>query len=79
MILRGITCEQPRSSLDEVKRELERRTGVGVCTLTVCKALREAGIVTLSCRSGERSAVHGTGPLPVRIWKLADERTAAAP
>ena len=43
-VLRLITQEQPRSSLDEVTRELFRRTGVKVSTVTVRKALREAGI-----------------------------------
>ena len=45
--LRAITQEQPRSSLDEVTRELFRRAGVKVSTVTVRKALREAGIERL--------------------------------
>ncbi|EXI71574.1 MAG: Transposase [Candidatus Accumulibacter sp. SK-11] len=62
-VLRAITCEQPRSSLDEVKRELERRTGVVVCTVTVRRALREAGIERLKPqrRAGERAVAQGTG------------------
>ena len=43
-VLRTIIREQPRSSLDEVTRELFRRAGVKVSTVTVRKALREAGI-----------------------------------
>src|SRR5207237_1050418 len=43
-VLRAITREQPRSSLDEVTRELFRRAGVKVSTVTVRKVLREAGI-----------------------------------
>ncbi len=64
-VLRAITREQPRSSLDEVTRELQRRTGVGVCTATVRKALREAGIERIKPlrRPSERAAVHGGGPL----------------
>ncbi len=46
-VLRAITREQPRSSLDEVTRELFRRSGVKVSTVTVRKALREAGIERL--------------------------------
>jgi transposase len=45
--LRTIIQEQPRSSLDEVTRELFRRAGVKVSTVTVRKALRDAGIERL--------------------------------
>lgn len=63
-VLRLITHEQPRSSLDEVTRELFRRTGVKVSTVTARKALREAGIerVRPLRRAGERAAVQGTAP-----------------
>jgi len=63
-VLRAITQEQPRSSLGEVARELLRRTGVKACTVTVCKALREAGIERLKPvrRVGERAAVQGAAP-----------------
>ena len=67
-VLRAITQEQPRSSLDEVTRELLRRTGVKVNPVTVRKALREAGIQRLKPlrRSGERAAVQGAAP--ARLW-----------
>lgn len=63
-VLRAITLEQPRSSLDEVTRELLRRAGVKVSTVTVRKALREAGIERLKPlrRAGERAAVQGAAP-----------------
>ena len=63
-VLRAITQEQPRSSLGEVTRELFRRTGVMACTVTVRKALREAGIERLKPvrRAGERAAVQGAAP-----------------
>ena len=63
-VLRAITLEQPRSSLDEVTRELFRRAGVKVSTVTVRKALREAGIERLKPirRAGERAAVQGAAP-----------------
>ncbi len=63
-VLRAITQEQPRSSLDEVTRELFRRAGVKVSTVTVRKALREAGIERLKPlrRVGERAAAQGTAP-----------------
>lgn len=57
-VLRAITQEQPRSSLEEVTRELFRRSGVKVNPVTVRKALREAGIVRLKPirRPSERAA-----------------------
>ena len=63
-ILRSITQEQPRSSLDEVTRELLRRSGAKVSTPTVRKALREAGIDRLKPlrRAGQRAAVQGAAP-----------------
>lgn len=62
-VLRAITQEQPRSSLGEVTRELLRRTGIKVSTVTVRKALREAGIDRLKPirRAGER-AIQGGAP-----------------
>src|SRR5487761_2274419 len=42
--LRGIVHEHPHSTLEEVTRELGRRTGTRVCSVTVRKALRQAGI-----------------------------------
>ena len=63
-VLRSITQEQPRSSLDEVTRELFRRAGVLVSTVTVRKALRGAGIERLKPlrRASERAAVQGSAP-----------------
>lgn len=66
-VLRAITGEQPRSSLEEVTRELQRRTGVAVCTVTVRKALRQAGIDRLKPqrKPSERAATQGGAPLRV--------------
>ncbi|MBC7942725.1 MAG: IS5 family transposase [Chitinophagaceae bacterium] len=63
-VLRAITQEQPRSSLEEVTQELLRRSGVKVNPVTVRKALREAGIERLKPlrRAGERAAVQGSTP-----------------
>lgn len=62
-VLRAITREQPRSSLDEVRRELWRRAGVTVSTVTLRKALRAAGIERLKPlrRAGQRAAAQGSG------------------
>jgi putative transposase len=43
-VLRTIASERPTATLEEVARELHARTGVRVCTATVRKALRTAGI-----------------------------------
>lgn len=45
--LREITHDQPHATLDEIRRELQRRTDVSVCSATVGAALRKAGIVRL--------------------------------
>ena len=65
--LLAITREQPRSSLDEVTRELCRRTDVQVCSATVRKALREAGVVRLKPerRASEKAQAGGGSPLRV--------------
>lgn len=66
-VLRSITQEQPRASLDEVTRELFRRTGTKVNPVTVRKALREAGIERVKPlrRAGERAAVQGSAAMRV--------------
>jgi transposase len=63
-VLRAIVRERPRCSLDELTRELFRRTGVKVNPVTVRKALREAGIERLKPlrRAGERAAAQGSAP-----------------
>ena len=78
-VLRAITQEQPRASLDEVTRELFRRAGVKVSTVTVRKALREAGIARLKPlrRAGERAAVQGA--TPTRYGYTAAHRRADGP
>lgn len=67
VVLRTITSEQPRSSLEEVTRELGRRTGMSVCTVTVRKALRQAGIERLKPirKPTQRALVQGSTPLRV--------------
>lgn len=61
-VLRAITREQPRSSLDELTREFQRRTGLTACSATVRKALRQAGIERLKPlrKPSERAAVQGS-------------------
>lgn len=63
-VLQDIVKEQPRSSLEEVTRELARRTGVKVCTATVRKGLRQAGVQRIRPvrRAAERAAAQGTAP-----------------
>ena len=45
-MLRAIIQEQPRSSLDEVTRELFLRAWIKVSTVTVRKALRQRDTAT---------------------------------
>lgn len=45
-VLREITQQMPQSSLDEVTRELFRRTGTKVNPVTVRKALRQCATAT---------------------------------
>lgn len=63
-VLRTITQELPRSSLDEVTRELERRTGVQVNPVTVRKGLRQMGIERPKPlrRPSERAPAQGGTP-----------------
>ncbi len=62
--LRAITQQLPHAPLDEVTRELLRRTGTRVHPTTVRKALRQAGIERFKPlrRTGERAAVQGGAP-----------------
>ena len=61
-VLRAITQEQPRASLDEVTRELARRSGAKVNPVTVRKALRAAGIERLKpIRRATTRAAQGRG------------------
>lgn len=66
-VLRTIATEQPRSSLGEVTRELGRRTGMNVCTVTVRKALRQAGIERVKPlrKPTQRALAQGGKPLRV--------------
>ena len=60
--LRMIVRDMPRSSLEEVTRELLRRTGAKVTPATVRKALREAGVVRLKPqRQSAPRAAQGRG------------------
>ncbi len=42
--LRALIAEHRHASLDQVSCELDRRTGVRVCTATVREAVRAAGV-----------------------------------
>jgi transposase len=77
--LRAITEEQPRSSLDEVTRELHRRTGVAVCSATVRKALRAAGITRMKPERAAAARAPVQGGQPRRYgYTAAHRRTEGA-
>lgn len=54
--LLAIVQEMPRTSLEEVTRELHRRSGMKVNPVTVRKALREAGVIRM--KPQRRSPAH---------------------
>jgi len=66
-LLVAIAEELPRSSLDELTREFNRRSGLAVCSATVRKALRQAGITRMRPirKPAERAAVQGSAPVRV--------------
>lgn len=71
VLLTTIAHEQPRSSLDELTREFNRRSGLGVCSATVRKALKQAGIKRMrpTRKSAERAAVQGSAAARVGYAK----------
>ena len=64
-VLTGIAQELPRSSLDELTREFNRRSELNVCSATVRKALKQAGITRMrpARKPAERAAVQGGAPI----------------
>jgi transposase len=66
-MLVAIAEELPRSSLDELTREFNRRSALSVCSATVRKALKQAGIQRMrpTRKPAERAAAQGGTPLRV--------------
>lgn len=73
-MLVAIAEELPRSSLDEVTREFNRRSALSVCSATVRKALKQAGIQRMrpTRKPAERAAAQGS--TPVRVGYVARHR-----
>lgn len=73
-VLRDIAHELPRSSLDELTREFNRRCNLSVCSATVRKALKRAGVRRMRPirKPAERAAVQGGAP--VRVGYTARHR-----
>lgn len=67
VVLSAIVQEFAHASLDELTREFNRRCQLHVCSATVRKALKQAGIVRTrpKRRAAERAAVVGVAPLRV--------------
>ncbi len=78
-MLVAIAEELPRSSLDELTREFNRRSALSVCSATVRKALKQAGIQRLrpTRKPAERAAAHGGTPL--RVGYVARHRRSDGP
>lgn len=66
-VLTDIAQELPRSSLDELTREFNRRCTLNVCSATVRKALKQAGIKRMRPirKPAERAPVQGSAPARV--------------
>ena len=64
-VLTDIAQELPRSSLDELTREFNRRSELNVCSATIRKALKQAGITRMrpTRKPAERAAVQGGAPI----------------
>lgn len=67
VVLTAIAHELPRSSLDELTREFNRRCDLSVCSATVRKALKQAGIKRMrpTRKVAERAVVQGGAPARV--------------
>ena len=74
VVLTAIAHELPRSSLDELTREFNRRCSLTVCSATVRKALQQAGIKRMrpTRKPAERAAIQGG--IPVRVGYTARHR-----
>jgi putative transposase len=66
-LLVSIATELPRSSLDELTREFNRRSGLNLCSATVRKGLRQAGVTRMRPirKAVARAAVQGASPIRV--------------
>ena len=66
-LLVQIASELPRSSLDELTREFNRRSGMQLCSDTIRKGLKRAGVTRVRPvrQPAVRAASQGSGPLRV--------------
>lgn len=60
----ALTAQMPQASMDELTREFVRRSGIRVCSATVRKALKRAGVkrVRPPRKPSQRAAVQGFAP-----------------
>jgi putative transposase len=74
-----LTQRMPQSSMDELTREFVRQTGIDVCSATIRKALKKAGVKRVRPPRGAstRAAVHGSAPQ--RYGYTAAHRRQAKP
>ena len=73
-----LTQRMPQSSMDELTREFVRQTGIDVCSATIRKALKKAGVKRVRPPRGAstRAAVQGSAP---RYGYTAAHRRQAKP
>lgn len=74
-----LTQRMPQATMDELTREFVRQSGIEVCSATIRKALKRAGIkrVRPPRRASERAAVQGVKPQ--RYGYTATHRRQAPP
>jgi transposase len=75
----ALTREMPHASMDELTREFVRRSGIQMCSATVRKALKRAGVkrVRPPRKPSQRAAVQGSAA-PRYGYTQAHRRQAAA-
>lgn len=78
-LLVAVAHDMPRSSLDELTREFNGRSGLQVCSATVRKALKQAGVRRMRPlrKPADRAAVQGGQP--VRVGYSARHRRDDGP
>jgi putative transposase len=66
-VLTSIAQELPQSSLGELTCEFNRRCNLSVCSATIRKALKQAGIIRMrpTRKPAERAAAQGSAPVRV--------------
>lgn len=74
-----LTQRMPQSSMDELTREFVRQTGIDVCSATIRKALKKAGVKRVRPPRGASTRAAVQGSAPQRYGYTAAHRRQAKP